>query len=71
LGLLAALAVILLFVLAAAYVRFGWWRMEAACTATPPGSPVYSQVEFGWSWIPPGFTCIYDNGKHVKRSFWF
>ncbi|HJR90018.1 MAG TPA: hypothetical protein VJ782_07695 [Aeromicrobium sp.] len=61
---------LVLLVALAAYVRVGWWRMEAECIATPPGAPVYDTVEFGWSWFPPGFTCTYDDGR-VKRSLWF
>lgn len=57
-------------VLLALYVRVGWDRMEAACSADPPGAPVRATVEHGWSWTPPGFTCTYDDGT-TRRSLWF
>jgi hypothetical protein len=68
-------AAILLPVLVAAvstvvYLRVGWWNMESACSATPPGgSTDWTSVSFGWSWAPPGFTCTYDDGR-VWRSLW-
>lgn len=59
-----------LLVLALAYVRVGWWRMETACTAEPPGGRPVSSVAFGWSWTPPGFICTYGDGR-TETSLWF
>lgn len=54
-----------------AYFRVGWWRMEADCTAEPPGtSRDTSSVAFSWSWRPLGFTCAFPNGGS-ETSLWF
>lgn len=47
-----------------AYVRVGWWRMEAACG---PDDASESVVH---AWSRAGFTCTYDSGS-VVSSWWF
>ena len=62
--------VLLLAVAGAAYVRVGWWRMEAACSADPPGATrATASVATGWSWSPPGFRCTYADGRD-DTSLW-
>jgi len=61
---------LVLGVLVLAYVRVGWWRMEAACTSAAPGDAAESSVELGWSWAPAGFRCTYDDGRSTTSS-WF
>ncbi len=61
---------LLLVVAGAAYFRVGWWRMETACNADPPGGPQWNSVELGWSWNPVGFQCTYDDGTQ-RTSLWF
>lgn len=44
------------------YIRVGWWRMENACLAEPPGAAVQSSVSLAWSWRPWGFQCTFGDG---------
>jgi hypothetical protein len=73
----AAILAVTVLVLALAlmfYVRVGWDRMDAHCSATPPGSETADQVYFSWRWNPPGFTCTYIGGQRdgdAERSLWF
>lgn len=64
------LAAVLMLVLGSLYVRVGWWEMESECTLEQPGRPAVQNVELSWSWLPPGFTCTFDDGR-IKRSLWF
>lgn len=64
------LAAGVLVLLMLAYGRFGWSRMETACTADPPRSGPWDSVETRWSWSPLGFQCTYDDGRQ-RTSLWF
>ena len=44
-------------------LRIAWDRMEAHCTATPPGSGTVDQVEYSLNLFPPGFMCTYTGGQ--------
>ncbi|SNU02662.1 hypothetical protein SAMN06298212_1484 [Ruaniaceae bacterium KH17] len=66
-----ALAAALLVILGAVYLRLGWSRMDAVCStdaAVPPGVSGES-VEFGFSMMPFGFTCTWDDVSVTK--FWW
>lgn len=69
-GVVTGVVFVALLVLVVAYVRLGWDRMESVCTADPPCEAQTSSVAFEWSWWPPGFTCIYDDGR-TETSLWF
>jgi hypothetical protein len=66
----AGVILLAVLVLVLGYVRFGWDRMEQACTADPAGNLQASSVAFGWSWSAPAFTCTYDDGQS-RSSLWF
>ncbi|ROS27939.1 hypothetical protein [Cellulomonas sp. PhB150] len=59
-----------LVVLTLAYVRVGWWRLEDACQADPPGGPAFASAATSWSWRPPGFTCEHDDEPPRTRLWW-
>jgi hypothetical protein len=61
---------VLLAVSVAVYMRVGWWRMESACNADPPGANHSRSVALGWSWRPLGFQCTYGDGSR-RTSLWF
>lgn len=67
-------AIVVLMLAGFAYFRVGWDRMDAHCTASPPGSETVDAVGFSWSWFPPAFTCTYTGGQRdgdVETSLWF
>ncbi|GAA5156698.1 hypothetical protein GCM10023340_45240 [Nocardioides marinquilinus] len=63
------LVVVLLPVVATAYYRVGWWRMESACSLSDATGSVHDSVSYAWTWSPPGFTCTYDDGS-TETSLW-
>ncbi|GGD28131.1 hypothetical protein [Nocardioides daphniae] len=60
--LFALLAVTLLLAATCAYLRLGWWRMEAACTTDGASESVT------YAWGRSGFTCTYDSGPSSRRG---
>ena len=74
---IATLVAIWVTALVAVYFVVGWQRMEAACVADAavPRGASPDQVEYSWSWFPPGFTCewVSDNGStpEMRRSLWW
>lgn len=66
---LAIVAVIaVLLIAAAAYYRIGWWRMEAACLSSPPGTN-WQVTAADYGFTKHGFTCERDDGS-VWSSWW-
>jgi hypothetical protein len=64
-------ALVALALLAAAYLRFGWTRMDHACTTDVVWPAHAASVAFDWSWWPPGFACRYDDGTVLTRLWWW
>lgn len=70
----AVLGVVLVLILAvavAAYMRLGWWQMDAVCStdAAVPAGATSGSASYGWSWVPPGFTCTWGDVS-VTKLWW-
>lgn len=64
------LAALVLAVVAFAYVRVGWTRMEDQCSTDRSMAGQRGTVSYSWSWNPPGFTCTYSGG-YTETSLWY
>jgi hypothetical protein len=65
-----AVGVLVVLVMTVLYLRFGWWKMESACSLNNARGQIHNSVSYDWSWQPLGFQCTYDNGK-TETSLWF
>jgi len=61
-GLLIGAIVVLAVFALAAYAVLGWHRMDHVCSldSTTPSGASPDTVDYGWSWVPPGFACTWD-----------
>lgn len=68
----AVLAIVALVILVAGagYFAFGQWRAEAACGREDVAPAGASSWTLGWSWVPPGFTCTYEDGTTLRSLWW-